>query len=130
MTTQDAYNKGLDVAENEAYEKLSKALEGYDVGPFNNPKMEEIRQKVLFKPFEGGNDEFINLLEDAIKTKTYGELNTGDFKTKIISKFVLDLMKYNASLSKRTSVIGVKLKNKFVGIKNSLTLGEDRLNLD
>jgi hypothetical protein len=49
MTPQEAYNKGLDVAENDAIEKLSKALDGVDTGSFNNPKMEEIRQRVLFQ---------------------------------------------------------------------------------
>lgn len=47
MTIQEAYNKGLDVAENEAHDKLSKALEGLDSGPFNNPKMEDIRLKII-----------------------------------------------------------------------------------
>jgi len=49
MTPQEAYNKGLDVAENTAIEKLVNALEGNDVGPFNNPQMEEIRQKILYQ---------------------------------------------------------------------------------
>lgn len=47
MTINEAYNKGLDVAENEAHEKLTKALSGLDAGPFANPKMEELRQKIL-----------------------------------------------------------------------------------
>ena len=44
---QLAYTKGLDVAENIAIEKLSQALDGCESGPFNNPKMEEIRQRIL-----------------------------------------------------------------------------------
>jgi len=47
MTINEAYIKGLDDAENLTIEKFTKALEGYDAGPFNNPKMEELRQKIL-----------------------------------------------------------------------------------
>jgi dihydroorotate dehydrogenase len=47
MTPQEAYNKGLDVAENEAYQKLSNALQGVNDTPFINPKMEELRLKIL-----------------------------------------------------------------------------------
>lgn len=51
MTPQEAYNRGLDVAENEAIEKITHALNGEDSIPFNNPKMEEIRQRILaFEP--------------------------------------------------------------------------------
>jgi hypothetical protein len=47
MTINEAYIKGLNDAENSAIEKFSKALEGEDVGMFNNPKMEELRQRIL-----------------------------------------------------------------------------------
>ena len=47
MTPQEAYNKGLDIAENEAYQKISNALQGLDDTPFMNPKMEELRLKIL-----------------------------------------------------------------------------------
>lgn len=47
MTINEAYNKGLDDAENLAYDKLTRALEGIDSGPFINPIMEELRQKIL-----------------------------------------------------------------------------------
>lgn len=47
MNIQEAYIKGLDDAENIAFEKLSKALNREDVSPFNNPKMESLRQSIL-----------------------------------------------------------------------------------
>ena len=47
MNLQEAYNKGLDDAEKVAIEKLTNALDGMDDGPFNNPKMEEIRQRIF-----------------------------------------------------------------------------------
>jgi hypothetical protein len=47
MTANEAYNKGLDVAENEAYQKISNALQGLDEGSFMNPKMEELRLQIL-----------------------------------------------------------------------------------
>lgn len=47
MTINEAFNKGLDVAENEAIDKLTKALRSEVTEPFNNPKMEELRQSIL-----------------------------------------------------------------------------------
>lgn len=47
MTPQEAYNKGLDIAENDAYDKINKALNGIDDTPFNNPQMEAIRQNII-----------------------------------------------------------------------------------
>lgn len=47
MTINEAYNKGLDDAENTALDKLQKALLGLNTEPFTNPKMEEFRQKLL-----------------------------------------------------------------------------------
>jgi hypothetical protein len=47
MTINEAYNKGLEIAENEAYQKISNALQGLDEGSFINPKMEELRLQIL-----------------------------------------------------------------------------------
>lgn len=47
MTPQEAYNKGLDDAENVAIQKLENTINGVEVAPFNNPKMEELRQRIL-----------------------------------------------------------------------------------
>lgn len=47
MNINQAYNKGLTDAENQAIQKLSDALKSIDSGPFANPQMEELRQAVL-----------------------------------------------------------------------------------
>ena len=47
MDIKTAYHKGLDDAENIASVKLNNAIRGIDDGPFNNPKMEELRQLVI-----------------------------------------------------------------------------------
>lgn len=47
MTIQEAFNRGLDVAEKNAIEKISKALNGEDCEQFSNPEMEEFRQQIL-----------------------------------------------------------------------------------
>lgn len=47
ITAQMAYIKGLNDAENTAKTKITSALNGQDDGPFNNPEMEELRQRIL-----------------------------------------------------------------------------------
>ena len=60
MTINEAYVKGLDKAEDDALEKITKALDGLDAGPFANPKMEDLRQKILQRATpEVGVDENI-----------------------------------------------------------------------
>lgn len=76
MTINEAYNKGLDVAENEALEKLSKALDGLDAGAFANPKLEEFRQRVLntVKCEESPDDTNIPYDEEMIGCSELSEL--------------------------------------------------------
>ncbi len=47
MNIQQAYNKGLDDAENAVYKSLTDALASVDSGELANPKMESLRQLVL-----------------------------------------------------------------------------------
>ena len=56
MNIQEAYNKGLNDAEDLAIVKLNNALNGVDDGPFNNPSMEDIRLKVLNSKPESSRD--------------------------------------------------------------------------
>ena len=49
MTTQEAYNKGLDVAEATVIEKFTQALQNKETEPFNNPEMEKLRNALMIQ---------------------------------------------------------------------------------
>lgn len=109
MTVQEAYNKGLDVAENEALEKFSKALEGVDVGSFNNPKMEELRQKLLF--FEPPKQEFEKLDTNYVSEILLGKkVDRSNFN--ILDSKVVEILEYVISLvgTKSRSRISYRIK--------------------
>ena len=59
MNIQEAYNKGLDDAEALIISKLSNAIVGKDDGPFNNPSMEELRNKILNNENNESNTDYI-----------------------------------------------------------------------
>ena len=103
MTPQQAYNKGLDDAENLAIEKINKALDGYDDIPFNNPKMEEIRQRILSLSHNKSDSYVLKILLD----QPYEKDNVSKLDLKLI-----ETMEYVRSLvsPKRSSKISVKLK--------------------
>lgn len=69
MTPQEAYNKGLDDAENAVVVKFSNALSGNDDGPFGNPQVEEIRQKVLTMKPTVISDKDYNFIVDFLNDK-------------------------------------------------------------
>lgn len=47
MTIQEAYNKGLDDAENSVYLNFVQWLNNTPIKPFNNPKLEDLRQRFI-----------------------------------------------------------------------------------
>lgn len=104
MNIQEAYNKGLTVAEDDAYEKLTKALDGIDAGPFSNPKMEELRQSLFNRPTS-------NIIEGFFLEKPIPEeLDSRQMK-------ILEFLKYCKSLAGRKSRIGIKIKDMLRDIK-------------
>lgn len=118
MTPQEAYNKGLDTAEEDAYEKLSKALEGSDVGPFANPKMEELRQKILCK------ETPVNFAVDFFMNKTIDESQLTSTELKI-----LELFKFCKRVipDRPSSKITVGLKDALRSIEVDIIKNDDKL---
>jgi len=47
MTIQEAYNKGLDDAEAVVIDKIHSMLNEHPTTPFVNPKLEEVRQRLI-----------------------------------------------------------------------------------
>jgi hypothetical protein len=130
MTAQEAYNKGLDVAENIAIDKLVNALEGNDVGPFNNPQMEEIRQKILFQktllqipriiPYNRDYNYILNHLK--------GELVEVD-KLSDIDNSILNILKFCEEIvgPKPRSRVSVRAKQFLTNLKIDLLNNRDKL---
>jgi hypothetical protein len=132
MTPQEAYNKGLDVAESIAVVKFSSALLGNDDGPFNNPSMEEIRQKIL---------ENINTIlpEPVDIISPYGDSYTvpvmlgtpiDDKHLNSLDKKVIEILKYIKSLvgPKPRSKISVKIKKLLTDLEVDFIKNYDKLN--
>lgn len=124
MNIQEAYNKGLDVAENDAYDKLTKALDGYDVGPFANPKMEELRQRLLFTDTKDVSPDTSYLLK-FFKNEEIDEsmLSSTDVK-------ILELLRFcKRSIPKRpTSKITIMLRALISDIEIDILKNDDKLN--
>lgn len=112
MTVQEAYNKGLDVAETEALDKLTKALDGLDVTPFTNPNMEQLRQRLLNLK-EGGTSFVLEFFEKNLIDESL--LSSTEIK-------ILDLLKFcKRIIPKRpTSKISVGLRDKIRSIEVEL----------
>lgn len=107
MTPQEAYCKGLDAAESLAVVKLSNALLGNDDGPFNNPQMEDVRQKILsYKPTVIIDKDY-NYIVDLINEK---ELNMENLSE--IDKTIVDILNFCMEIvgPKPRSRISVKAK--------------------
>jgi hypothetical protein len=118
ITVNDAYNKGLDTAENNALEKLSKALDGVDVGPFINPKMEELRQKLLHCK---GSSSFI--------MDFFNKIPIDDTTLSSTEVKILELLKFcKRIIPKRpTSKISVGLRDKITAIEVDIIRNSDKL---
>jgi len=122
MTIQEAYNKGLDVAENEVFENLSSAIDGNDMGSFSSPKMEELRQKIL------------NLKPELLPTNYVLGTLLGDSTTfqdlTDLDKKVIEILKYIRSLvgPKPRSRISVKIKQLLTELEVDIIRNHDKLN--
>lgn len=132
MTIQEAYNKGLDDAENLAYLKLKKALSKIDDTPFNNPKMEELRQEILnisasetveqtsgdtYVPLD---DSVIDIIESIILQKKYIPVVLEDRKYKVVKVFE-ELMSHFVTLSKSRTNVGKAFSKLLKEQRNALT---------
>jgi hypothetical protein len=114
MNIQQAYNKGLDDAESIAVAKLLNALNGNDDGPFNNPQMEEVRQRILVngqpKPFDVedifiSNSDLLNAITNTLLGKTVFLENLSP-----IERRVIDIMSEVRDISKSASKSKVSVK--------------------
>lgn len=105
-TPQQAYNKGLDDAENLAVVKFSNALLGTDDGSFNNPLMEDIRQKILSRDIQDPPTPN-NYAASVLLGLPY---NTDGFNS--VDGITIEILEYAKLLSETKSVnkITVKLK--------------------
>ena len=123
MNIQEAYIKGLDVAEKEAIEKLTSALDGNDTPPFNNPAMEDIRQRILTKkelPTSRNYDFVLDFLRgDDVDTDSMTE----------IDKSILEIVKFNRELvgPKARSRVAKKAKEFLRTLKVDIITNDDKL---
>jgi hypothetical protein len=125
MNIQEAYIKGLDVAEKEAIEKLTSALDGNDTPPFNNPAMEEIRQRILTiqsTPITTSrNYDFVLdfLRGDEVDIESMTE----------IDKSILEIVEFNKGLvgAKARSRIAKKAKEFLRNLKVDIISYDDKL---
>ena len=114
MNIQQAYNKGLDDAESIAVAKLLNALNGNDDGPFNNPQMEEVRQKILVngQPKDFDIESIIisdsNLLNAITNTLLGKPVGLEDLSP--IERRVIDIMSEVRDISKSASKSKVSVK--------------------
>lgn len=132
MTIQEAYNKGLDDAENLAYLKLKKALSKIEDSPFGNPKMEELRQEILnftvpenVEQVSGDtciplDDSVINIIESIILQKKYISVPLEDRKYKVVKVFE-ELMNHFVTLSKNRTNVGKAFSKLLKEQQNALT---------
>jgi hypothetical protein len=119
ITVNDAYNKGLDTAENEAYEKISKAMERIDAGSFANPKMEELRQELLNRP-----ETHSQFVIDFFKKNDIDETQLSSLDLKI-----LELLKFCKRIvpKRPSSKISVGLRDKITAIEVDIIKNNDKL---
>ena len=116
MTIQEAYNKGLTDAETVTIENLNNALNRIDSGPFANPELEAVRQRLLACVSE---KNILDIFEDMIQGRDYEYDNQGT--DNIIVSFYGDLMKYLLSTVGERNKLGVRMKNSLSKVKYDLT---------
>lgn len=136
MTIQEAYNKGLDDAENLAYFKLKKALSKQEDTPFGNPKMEELRQEILnvsvpetitetlsdvYVPLD---DSIIDIIESIILEKKYTPVPLENRKYNVVKVFE-QLMTTFINLSRQKTNVGKSFSKILKDYKIALTSDEN-----
>ena len=118
ISINEAYNKGLDDAENNACEKLKKALNGEYTDPFINPKMEEIKWEIITKNLKISELEVIqqvapqlpvdcsvfDSLESIILNKDYSFNSENEKHHKIIDTFESLMVQFRTLASKKNNV--------------------------
>lgn len=123
MNIQEAYNKGLGDAEAIVIEKFNNVLNGVDAGPFANPELEVIKQRLLDSISDKNT---IKILENMINGEDYQYDNSGT--DSIIIAFYDNLMKYLLSTVGERNKLGVRMKNSLSKVKFDLTFERNRLN--
>lgn len=123
MTLQDAYNKGLTDAETVTIDKLTKTLNRIDDGPFPNPEMEAVRQRLLACVSERN---IIDILEDMIHGREFEYDNQGT--DNIIISFYGELMEYLRGTVGERNKLGVRMKNSLSKVKYDLTFERNKVN--
>lgn len=118
ISINEAYNKGLDDAENNACEKLKKVLNGEYTDPFINPKMEEIKWGIITKNLKISELEVIpqvepqlsvdysvfDSLESIILNKDYSFNSENEKHRKIIDTFESLMVQFRTLASKKNNV--------------------------
>lgn len=118
ISINEAYNKGLDDAENNACEKLKKVLNGEYTDPFINPKMEEIKWEIITKNLKISELEVIpqvvpqlpvdysvfDSLESIILNKDYIFNSENEKHRKIIDTFESLMVQFRTLASKKNNV--------------------------
>lgn len=124
MTIQQAYNKGLDDAENLAVVKFSNALLGNDDGPFNNSQMEDLRQKIL----EERRSPKVEMVENEnYALKVFLDQEIDETKLSSLDLKVLVFLRHVFSLRDRRSKFGVKLRKLLSDLRIDFVNNYDKL---
>ncbi len=92
MNIQEAYNKGLDDAENRIHKSYSDALVSIDSGKLANPKMEQLRLDIMArnKPTTDAQDSF-GSVRDTIENIIMGkEVELNDDNLLVVFKELMD----------------------------------------
>lgn len=136
MTIQEAYNKGLDDAENLAYLKLKKALSKVEDTPFGNPKMEQLRQEIInFVNSSSVEEEsgdvyvptdysIVDIIEAIILEKRYEPIPLQNRKYKVVKVFE-QLMTTFINLSRQKTNVGKSFSKVLKDFRNELTSDEN-----
>lgn len=132
MNINEAYNKGLDDAESIAVSKFSNTLLGNDDGPFNNPRMEEIRLQILEK-INTVSPEPIDVISphgDSYTVPVMLGIPIDDKNLNSLDMKVIEILEYIKSLvgPKPRSKISVKIKKLLTDLEVDFIKNYDKLN--
>ena len=125
MNIQEAYNKGLDDAENQVMDKFKKTINEEYCDPFANPKMEELRlivrnllnkkiEREIKKEVYGYDDSECDEIFEDLKSMFFGEFMDADpedaSKERIILRSVNDVVNYFIQIAGRKNNFGKSVK--------------------
>ena len=114
MTITEAYNKGLTDAENLVIDKFSKLLNSEKVEPFNNPAMEELKNRIhrVVSPNKQKSIDIklISKLESSIKNspdrRNWTVLDFEDDRNDNLFKAWINIIDYHWNVSKQKHASG------------------------